>query len=127
MYMEIQKTRNQYANTFVFRATSEPSLSQDDALATKSFSKKLYHEVYHLFLKQESGNDSVELSSDGAALVRRHGVSPDSVCCIELGEQCTFNVQHCFEAQYIHECDSDGGCVLEKWNPHHIMVDTYYQ
>ena len=85
MYMYIWKNRHQYTNTCVFSATSEPSFSQDDALDLKLFFKKVYHEVYECFLKQESGNCSAERASDGAILVRIQNVISDPVCCIELG------------------------------------------
>ena len=32
----------------------------------------------------------------------------------------------CFESQRIHECDANGGFSLDKWNPFHLMVDTYF-
>ena len=76
------------------------------------------------FLKQEAGNYSAGNASDGAVLVRRHGASPEQVRCIEPGNNLhvTFNI---FEAQFIHEYNADGGFVLDKWNPWHIMIDTY--
>ena len=76
-------------------------------------------------MKQEAGNYSVERASDGAVLVIISGAIPESVCRIEPGEQYTFNIRYCFEAQCIHEYDDDGGFFLEKFNPHHLMVDTY--
>ena len=42
-----------------------------------------------------------------------------------MGERCACNVWHFFEAQCIHEYDSDGGFVFDKWNPRHLMVGTY--
>ena len=66
-------------NTYAFRTTSDTYLYQDDAFAIKSFSKKVYHELYGRFLKPEARNCSVECSSDSAVLVRRHGASPELV------------------------------------------------
>ena len=100
--MEICTNRHQYINTFFLRATSHPYLSQDDALALKSFSKKVYHELYACFVKQEAGNYSVEHSSYGAVLVIIHDTSPESVRCIESVKRCTYSVLHCFEDQYIY-------------------------
>ena len=85
----------------------------------------MYPEVYDNFVKREAGNYSVERTSDGAVLVRRNGAINESVCHIELEEWCTCNVRHCFESQFIHEYDADGGLVLEKCNPPHLMVDIY--
>ena len=70
----------------VFCATSDPSLLQDDAFAFKLFTKKVYHEVYERFVKQEAGNYTVESASDGAVLVGRQKVSPQLFRCIKPGE-----------------------------------------
>ena len=88
--------------------------------------QKVYHEVYEHFFKRDAGNYSVDRTGDGAILLRRHDMIPESVRCIEMGERFTCNVQHCFEAQCINEYDADGGFVIGKWNPLHLMVDTYY-
>ena len=77
------------------------------------------------FLKREAGNYSVESGSDGAILVIIHVTSPEPVRPVELGERCTCNDQNRFESQCIYEYDADGGFFLEKWNPRHLMVDTY--
>ena len=126
MYTEIRENKYQYMNTCAFCAESDPYLSQDDTFALKSFSKKVYHEVYERFVKWEAGNYSVERDNDSDGLVRRHSARTESVPHIDPGEQCTCNVQYCFEEQYIHEYYADGGCILDKWNPQHLMVDTYY-
>ena len=85
----------------------------------------MYHEVYESFLKLEAGNYSVEVGSDIAILVRIYGASLESVHRIEPGERFTCNVWNCFESQCIYEYDADGGFVLDKWNPLHLIVDTY--
>ena len=92
MYMEIRTNRHQYMNNCVFRATSHPSLSQDDALDLKSFTNKVYHEAYERFVKWEAGNYSVECTSDSAVLARRHSATPEEVFRIEPGERCTCNI-----------------------------------
>ena len=57
--------------------------------------------------------------------MRRHGARTESVRQIDPGEWCTCNVQCCFEEQCIHEYYADGGFILDKWNPQHLMVDKY--
>ena len=79
----IQKERKK--ETCVFHATSHPFLSQYEAFYLKSFSKKVYHEVYECFVKQGAGNYSVECDKDGAVLVRIHGAIPKLVRHIEPG------------------------------------------
>ena len=75
-----------WTKSCVFCATSYPSLLQDDALAFKLLSKKVYHEVYERFVKREAGNYPVESASDSAVLVGRQKVSPQLFHCIEPGE-----------------------------------------
>ena len=67
-------------NTCVFCEKSNPSLSQDYTLALKSLSDNMYHEVYDHFVKQKSGNESFDRTSDCKVLVRRHDTIPESVC-----------------------------------------------